>query len=72
MILYVLCLALTPLAIADSQNTAHRQTAKRSGPLWPWAMFGDGQSMRELVHQTDQAAVMDFIVACFDSFIQTD
>ncbi len=45
---------------------------KRSGPLWPWAMFWDGQSMRELVNQTDQAAVMDFIVACFDSFIQTD
>jgi len=28
--------------------------------------------MREFVNQTDQAAVMDFIVACFDSFIQTD
>jgi len=35
-------------------------------------MFWDGQSMREFVDQTDQAAVMDFIVACFDSFIQTD
>ena len=35
-------------------------------------MFWDGQSMREFVDQTDQAAVMDFIVACFDSCIQTD
>ncbi len=30
------CLALTPLlAIAHSQNTPHRQRAKRSGPLLP-------------------------------------
>ncbi len=35
-------------------------------------LFWDGQFMREFVNQTDQAAVMDFIVACFDSFIQTD
>jgi len=28
--------------------------------------------MRDLVNQTDQAAVMDFIVVCFDSYIQTD
>ncbi len=28
-------------------------------------LFWDGQSMREFVNQTDQAAVMDFIVACF-------
>ncbi len=38
----------------------------RSGLVW-----GD-QSVREFVNRTDQAAVMDFIVACFDSFIQTD
>ncbi len=32
----VFCLALTPsLAIAHIQNTAHRQTANRSGPLLP-------------------------------------
>ncbi len=36
-------------------------------------LFWDGQNMREFVNrQTDQAAVMDFIVAYFDSFIQTD
>jgi len=35
-------------------------------------LFWDGQSMREFVNQTDQAAVMNFIVACFDNFIQTD
>ena len=35
-------------------------------------LFWDGQSMREFVNQTHQAAVMDFIVACFDNFIQTD
>ncbi len=34
-------------------------------------LLWDGQSMREFVNQIDQAAVMDFIVACFDSFIQT-
>ncbi len=28
--------------------------------------------MREFVNQADQVAVMDFIVACFDSFVQTD
>ncbi len=32
----VFCLALTPLlAFAHIQNTAHRQTANRSGPLLP-------------------------------------
>jgi len=35
-------------------------------------LYWDGQSMREFVNQTDQAAVMNFIVACFDNFIQTD
>jgi len=35
-------------------------------------LFWDGQSMREFVNQTDQAAVMDFLVVCFDSFFQTD
>ncbi len=35
-------------------------------------LFWDGQSRREFVNQADQVAVMDFIVACFDSFVQTD
>jgi len=35
-------------------------------------LFWDGQSMREFVNQADQVAVTDFIVACFDSFVQTD
>jgi len=35
-------------------------------------LFWNGQSMREFVNQTHQAAVMDFIVACFDNFSQTD
>ena len=35
-------------------------------------LFWDDQSMREFVNQADQVAVMDFIVACFDSFVQTD
>jgi len=34
-------------------------------------LFWDDQSMREFVNQADQVAVMDFIVACFDSFVQT-
>jgi len=28
--------------------------------------------MRELVIQADQVAVMDFTVACFDGFVETD
>jgi len=35
-------------------------------------LFWDGQSRREFVNQADQVAVVDFIVACFDSFVQTD
>ncbi len=35
-------------------------------------LFWDGQSRREFVNQADQAAVVDWIVACFDSFVQTD
>ncbi len=35
-------------------------------------LFWDGQSMREPVNQADQVAVMAFMVACFDSFVQTD
>jgi len=31
-------------------------------------LFWDGESMREFVNQADQVAVMDFVVACFDSF----
>ena len=35
-------------------------------------LFWNVQSTREIVNQADQVAVMDFIVACFDSFVQTD
>ncbi len=44
------------------------QHIRDQSPDWFW----DVQSMREFVNQADQVAVMDCIVACFDSFVQTD
>ncbi len=44
------------------------QHIRQQNPELSW----DGQSMRESVNQADQVVVMDFIVACFDSLVQTD